>query len=107
MRVDPLLGIRQENAARCESTASDTIDESSMDEILRAVFGLTSREAALARELASGRSLAAATKCLGRETSTERSRLKEVFAKMDVTRQAKLVKRILDVASHVGRDKAR
>lgn len=80
------------------------VDESAMDEVLRAVFGLTSREAALAREIASGRSLAEAAKRLGRETSTERTRLKEVFFKMGVSRQAELVQLVLDVASKVRRD---
>lgn len=60
-------------------------------EQLRALFGLTRREAEIAAELATGRSLTAiaALQQLGRETV--RSHLKQILAKTGTSRQAELV----------------
>lgn len=75
-----------------------------VDEILRAVYGLTPREAELARELATGRSLDKAAARLGRKLSTERSRLKNIFAKTGAERQADLVRLVLRIATQLRRD---
>ncbi|MBY0279998.1 hypothetical protein K2Z84_32075 [Candidatus Binatia bacterium] len=79
------------------------MDDLAVDQILRAIFGLTPRESALAREIAAGRTIEEAAARFGREVSTERSRLKEVFAKVGVTRQAELVHAVLSFSA-VGRN---
>lgn len=82
---------------------SGSIDDTAVDEILGAAFGLTPREAALAREIAHGRTIEEAAQRFGREVSTERSRMKDVFAKLSVTRQAELVQVVTRVAAQVRR----
>ncbi len=64
-------------------------------ELLRSFYGLTLAESALARELASGRSLADASERLDITYGTARQRLGLVFAKTDTGRQAELVHLVL------------
>ena len=64
-------------------------------ELLRSFYGLTLAESALARELASGRSLAEAAQRLDITYGTARQRLGLVFAKTDTRRQAELAHLVL------------
>lgn len=61
---------------------------------LRRLYRLSRAEAALARELGAGSTLAQAASRLGIRTSTARGTLKLVFEKMGVRRQADLVRRL-------------
>src|SRR5690606_33060471 len=61
---------------------------------LRASFGLTPAEARLAHMIAQGVRLSGAAETLGIKTSSARTVLKRVFAKMDVSRQAELVAKV-------------
>jgi DNA-binding CsgD family transcriptional regulator/PAS domain-containing protein len=58
--------------------------------MLQAGFNLTAAEARLARALASGAALERAADELGISYETSRSRLKSIFSKMDIHRQAEL-----------------
>jgi len=69
------------------------------EETLRTVFGLTRAEARLARQLASGDSLADAAEVLGIKPETARAHLKAVFAKTDTHRQSELVGLLTKVSS--------
>lgn len=60
-------------------------------EQLRALFGLTRREAIIAAKIAAGHSLATIAATLRVGIETVRSHLKEVFAKTGTSRQAELV----------------
>jgi DNA-binding CsgD family transcriptional regulator len=60
-------------------------------EVLQALFDLTPAEARLCRALASGDAPEGIAASFGLATSTIRSQLKSLFAKMDVNRQAQLV----------------
>lgn len=62
------------------------------------VYGLSSRETALACQLAAGASLASAAARLGLTEQTARSYLKQVFFKTDTGRQAELVGLLLKSA---------
>ncbi len=59
---------------------------------LSRLFGLTGSEAAVARRLAAGRTLAEAAAELGLTAGTARQYLQRVFHKTDVTRQSELVR---------------
>lgn len=65
-------------------------------EILRQVFDFTPAEAALAMELANGLSLDEAAELLGIRRNTARTHLRAIFAKAGVTRQAELVRLVLN-----------
>lgn len=82
---------------------SGFVDDLAVDEILRAVFGLTAPEATLARQIALGRTIEEAAQRSGRKISTERTRMKDVFSKLSVTRQAELVQIVTQVATQVRR----
>jgi PAS domain S-box-containing protein len=64
-------------------------------DLLRSFFALTPAEAALARELVRGRSLAEAAHRLDITYGTARQRLGQVFAKTNTRRQAALVRLLL------------
>ena len=68
-------------------------------QFLRDQFGLTSAQATLTLQVASGKGLQAAAKKLGIGISTARSHLKQVFGKTGTTRQAELV-RVVVQARH-------
>lgn len=63
---------------------------------LRQTFGLTPAEAALARRLASGLTVAQSASELGVSLNTARTQLKAVFSKTGVNTQSQLVHRILN-----------
>lgn len=65
-------------------------------EILRQVFDFTPAEAALAMELANGLSLDEAAEVLSIRRNTARTHLRAIFAKAGVTRQAELVRLVLN-----------
>ncbi len=65
-------------------------------EILRQVFEFTPAEATLAMELANGLSLDEAAEALGIRRNTARTHLRAIFAKAGVTRQAELVRLVLN-----------
>lgn len=73
------------------------------DLLLRRLWNLSPAEAALALELGSGYTLAEAAGRLGIRDSTARSTLKSVFAKMGVSRQAELVRRLSAGVAALGR----
>ena len=62
---------------------------------LRQAYGLTRAEAALAVRLVAGMSLREAARELGVSDNTAKAQLKAVFVKLDVDRQASLVRRVL------------
>ncbi len=64
-------------------------------ELLRCLYSLTPSEAALARELSSGRNLEQGAANLGITPGTARQRLGQIFAKTGTTRQAALVRLLL------------
>jgi len=64
-------------------------------ELLRRFFGLTHSEAALARQISSGRSLEEAAEHLRVSVGTTRTRLRQVFLKTNTHRQAELVRLLL------------
>ena len=68
-------------------------------EILRAVFGLTAREAALASALSTTFSLVETARELGVSYETARSQLKAVFAKTATGNQAELIGLLSNLAS--------
>ncbi|MNR04727.1 hypothetical protein D3C85_1207120 [compost metagenome] len=65
-------------------------------EILRQVFDFTPSEATLAMELANGLSVDEAAELLGIRRNTARTHLRAIFAKAGVSRQAELVRLILN-----------
>ena len=65
-------------------------------EILRQVFDFTPAEAALSMELANGLSLDEAAEVLSIRRNTARTHLRAIFAKAGVTRQAELVRLVLN-----------
>lgn len=65
-------------------------------EILRQVFDFTPSEATLAMELANGLSLDEAAEVLNIRRNTARTHLRAIFAKAGVTRQAELVRLVLN-----------
>lgn len=65
-------------------------------EILRQVFDFTPSEATLAMELANGLSVEEAAELLGIRRNTARTHLRAIFAKAGVSRQAELVRLILN-----------
>ncbi|WP_093425974.1 MULTISPECIES: helix-turn-helix transcriptional regulator [unclassified Pseudomonas] len=65
-------------------------------EIMRQVFEFTPAEANLAMELANGLSLDEAAELLGIRRNTARTHLRAIFAKAGVTRQAELVRLVLN-----------
>lgn len=65
-------------------------------EILRQVFDFTPSEAILAMELANGLSVDEAAELLGIRRNTARTHLRAIFAKAGVSRQAELVRLILN-----------
>jgi DNA-binding CsgD family transcriptional regulator len=65
-------------------------------EVMRRVFEFTPSEANLAMELANGLSLDEAAEVLGIRRNTARTHLRAVFAKAGVTRQAELVRLVLN-----------
>lgn len=69
--------------------------------LLRATFGLTPAETALAQRLADGLSLADAARLLGVSKNTARSHLRALFEKTATTRQAELTRTLLLVAGIV------
>ncbi len=60
-------------------------------DLLRVLFDLTAREAALVRYLADGRTIAAAAGAMGIAVTTAKVHLRRVFEKTGCTRQAELV----------------
>lgn len=70
-------------------------------QFLRDQFGLTSAQATLTLQVASGQGLQAAAKNLGIGVSTARSHLKQVFGKTGTTRQAELVRVVVQARHHV------
>jgi len=71
----------------------DGNDEAALDPAtLSSLFGLTSRESALAQQLLAGADLAAAAAALNVSLETVRSRLKILFAKTGTHRQAELLR---------------
>ncbi|MCU1717658.1 helix-turn-helix transcriptional regulator [Pseudomonas sp. 5P_3.1_Bac2] len=65
-------------------------------EVMRQVFEFTPAEANLAMELANGMSLDEAAELLGIRRNTARTHLRAIFAKAGVTRQAELVRLVLN-----------
>jgi DNA-binding CsgD family transcriptional regulator len=65
--------------------------------LLRQMFGLSPAEARLACLLERGLSLTDAARTLRVSDSTVRSQLKQVFAKMNVSRQSELASTIMDL----------
>ncbi|POF42402.1 hypothetical protein B0D71_13350 [Pseudomonas laurylsulfativorans] len=65
-------------------------------EILRQVFDFTPAEATLTMELAKGLALDEAAELLGIRLNTARTHLRSIFAKAGVTRQAELVRIVLN-----------
>ena len=63
--------------------------------LLRATYGCTAREAALALTLAQGRTLAEAAGTLGISIHTARTHLKRVFRKTGTKRQTELLRLVL------------
>ena len=61
------------------------------EEVLKSAFRLTEAEARLAARIAAGESLEQITDSLAIAKETGRSRLKSIFAKLGVNRQAELV----------------
>ena len=71
----------------------DGNDEAALDPAtLSSLFGLTSRESALAQQLLAGADLAGAAAALSLSLETVRSRLKILFAKTGTHRQAELLR---------------
>lgn len=70
-------------------------------QFLRDHFGLTNAQATLTLQVASGKGLTAAAKNLGIGVSTARSHLKQVFGKTGTTRQAELVRLVVQARHHV------
>lgn len=100
-----LLRLRKVAASATESTeeqADDlfmlTIGDSPpptvLREDLRAAFGLTAAEAAVAAELYTGKSLARVAEVLGLSVNTVKTHVKRVFRKCNVRSHVQLVKRI-------------
>ncbi len=71
-------------------------------ETLQTLYGLTAAEAALAAELARGRSVDQIAERLGLSRHTVRGHLKAVFAKTGTHRQAELVGLLLRSAARIG-----
>lgn len=69
---------------------------------LREAYGLTAAEASLALRLAEGMSLREAAESLVVSVNTAKAQLKAVYAKLDVDRQAGLVRRVLSDLGGVG-----
>lgn len=70
--------------------------------VIQKLFGLTPKEARLAAELAAGYSLQEAAENLGITSYTARARLRSIFAKTGVDRQAKLVRVLLKSVAMLG-----
>jgi DNA-binding CsgD family transcriptional regulator len=103
LQVIPLVGAAQDVffLARAAILLTDLDVERSAvlpDKALVTGFGLTSSEARLAKRLASGESLKEAADGEGVTFETARSRLKVIFNKLNVHRQAELV-RLLNAAA--------
>jgi len=71
-------------------------------ELVQKLFGLTRAEAALAAELAGGRSLDEAAAALGVARNTARAHLRAIFAKTGVGRQSELVQLVLRSVASLG-----
>ncbi len=70
------------------------------------LYGLTPAESHLLREVIGGEGLAHAASKLGIAVSTARTQLKQVFAKTKTSRQAELVRILLDTTLPVGGERA-
>ena len=65
-------------------------------ELLQRLFGLTAAEAVVAERLAAGQSLPQTAEALGVTRNTVRTHLRRIFSKTGTSRQAELVKKIMD-----------
>lgn len=75
-------------------TIGDSPPATVLREDLRAAFGLTAAEAAVAAELYTGKSLARVAEVLGLSVNTVKTHVKRVFRKCNVRSHVQLVKRI-------------
>lgn len=75
-------------------TIGDSPPSTVLREDLRAAFGLTAAEAAVAAELYTGKSLARVAEVLGLSVNTVKTHVKRVFRKCNVRSHVQLVKRI-------------
>jgi DNA-binding CsgD family transcriptional regulator len=71
-------------------------------EIIRDLFGLTFVEGWLALLMAQGRTLDEASEQLNIRRNTARAHLRSIFSKMGVTRQAELVRQVLNSVIQIG-----
>lgn len=92
--VAPILGER--TVLPKDSIAVFLSDPSDMHHtapnVLNVLYGLTPSESRLAETLADGRSIPEAASTLGIANSTAKSHLKSIFLKMNINRQAELVR---------------
>ena len=72
------------------------------DEIMRKLFDLTPAEAALALALANGSTIEEAAEVLGISKNTARAHLRAIFSKTGATRQATLVRTLLNSVLSLG-----
>jgi len=79
-------------------TIGDSPPSSVLREDLRAAYGLTAAEAAVAAELYTGKSLARVAEVLGLSVNTVKTHVKRVFRKCNVRSHVQLVKRIDGIA---------
>jgi DNA-binding CsgD family transcriptional regulator/PAS domain-containing protein len=100
MRSEASWLIRERPAALV-FIADGAAEPVSLAERLRAIFGLTAAQAALAREIARGDGLDAAAERLGITRATARTHLANVFAKTGTRRQAELVRLLLRVSPNL------
>lgn len=79
-------------------TIGDSPPSTVLREDLRAAFGLTAAESAVASELYTGKSLARVAEVLGLSVNTVKTHVKRVFRKCNVRSHVQLVKRIDGIA---------
>lgn len=102
--VTPIIvGSQDPDAASTAVFVSDPATELRPPvQVLRKLWRLSRAEAALALEIGCGRTICEAAERLGIRESTARSTLKSVFAKMGVSRQAELVRRLAQGVAGIG-----
>jgi DNA-binding CsgD family transcriptional regulator len=79
-------------------TIGDSPPSTVLREDLRAAYGLTAAESAVAAELYTGKSLARVAEVLGLSVNTVKTHVKRVFRKCNVRSHVQLVKRIDGIA---------
>jgi len=95
------IPLREESEGRCRPAwvifvCDPDAQTTAPREIMRQVFEFTPAEANLAMELANGSSLDEAAELLNIRRNTARTHLRAIFAKAGVTRQAELVRLVLN-----------